>query len=246
MGHRCHDYKNLALRWRAVARDAGIRLQTIASADGLPVLCLKSPALEKVGGIYLSAGIHGDEPGGTEGLVAWADKHRRSLRSLPVLIFPCLNPWGLTQNRRSDSDGHDLNRLFHNDRNPAIAAVRKIAAQRRFNAALMLHEDYDGEGVYLYEHHNCEPWGDSLLRAAEAFVPRDPRTRIERRLAKSGVLSPRVTARTFAKIGLPEAVFLHGLTCNHSITFETPSEFALEKRTAAHVAVIEKLVSLCG
>lgn len=244
MSQSCHDYRRLAARWRAVARAAGIRLQTIAVQEHFPIFCLKSPALSPTGGIYLSAGIHGDEAGATEGLIAWAEERQSDLAELPVVIFPCLNPWGLTGNQRLDSEGHDLNRLFHQTLHPIISAVRKAVQSHHFFAALMLHEDYDAEGVYLYEHHTAEPAGPQLLAAAEKIIPRDPRTRIDGHRAKNGQMNPRISPELFEKIGHPEAIWLHHRGSARSITFETPSEFALEQRVAAHVAVINRLVGL--
>ncbi len=245
MGKSCHDYRTLAKRWRAVSQASGIALRTIAKADGYPVFCLASPALGYRGAIYLSAGIHGDEPGATEGLIAWAEARCKTLATLPVLIFPCTNPWGLSNNRRSDMEGHDLNRLFHKDQHPTIAAVQKAVQPYHFSSALMLHEDYDAEGIYLYEHHTTSPAGQLLLDAAEREIPRDPRSRIEGRRVKNGLLSPRLSPGALRKLGHPEAIWLHLKKCGRSITFETPSEFALERRVAAHVAAIETLVTLC-
>ena len=54
--------------------------------------------------IYLSAGIHGDESASTEALLAWAENNSETLQSLQLLIFPCLNPWGLVHNKRGDAD----------------------------------------------------------------------------------------------------------------------------------------------
>ena len=245
MGKSCHDYRTLAKRWRAVSQASGIALRTIAKADGYPVFCMASPALESRGAIYLSAGIHGDEAGATEGLIAWAEARRKTLATLPVLIFPCINPWGISNNKRSDMAGHDLNRLFHKNQHTTIAAVQKAAQPYHFASALMLHEDYDAEGIYLYEHHTTSHAGPHLLGAAEREIPRDPRTRIEGRRAKNGLLSPRLSPAALRKLGHPEAIWLHLQKCGRSITFETPSEFALERRIAAHVAAIETLVALC-
>jgi hypothetical protein len=47
------------------------------------------------GGLYLSAGLHGDEIGAVEGLYTWAALEGPRLRALPVIIFLCLNPHGL-------------------------------------------------------------------------------------------------------------------------------------------------------
>ena len=234
----------LSARWRSVAKAARMGLEVIATAEGLPVFALKSPALSASNGVYFSAGIHGDEPGGCAGLLAWAEAHVGELRGLPVLIFPCLNPWGLGSNRRSDSRGNDLNRMFHKKRNPVIAGVQRAAAGHEFRAALMLHEDYDGEGVYLDEHATGGAFSEAILDAASPAIPRDPRTRIDGWRARGGVLRPRIVGDVLQAIGYPEAVWLFQRGCHNSITFETPSEFALERRVAAQVAAIEALVSL--
>lgn len=244
MLHCCHDYRRLSTRWRALAKSARLSLEIIATTGGVPTFALKSPALLSSAGIYLSAGIHGDEPAACAGLLEWAEAHHRKLCELPVLILPCLNPWGLTHNQRSDSQGDDLNRMFHRKTTPAIAGVLKTTAPHHFRTALMLHEDYDGEGTYLYEHATAVAFAEPLLHAADAVIARDPRTRIDGRPAQNGILRPKITPALLKKIGHPEAVWMYQRGCQNSITFETPSEFALERRIAAHVAVIEKLIDL--
>jgi hypothetical protein len=48
-------------------------------------------------------------------------------------------------------------------------------------------------------------------------------------------------------MGYPEAIWLHLHHAARSLTIETPSEFALEKRVAAQVAVIGECVRrACG
>jgi hypothetical protein len=44
----------------------------------------------------------------------------------------------------------------------------------------------------------------------------------------------------FKEIGLPEAVYLHLQGCPRVFTIETPSEYGLDRRVRAHVAVIEE------
>jgi succinylglutamate desuccinylase len=110
-----------------------------------------SPALKQKGGVYLSAGIHGDEAAATEGLYGWAEIHAAILPELPVMIFPCLNPWGLLSNRRTDSENRDLNRSYHLNELPRIRAQKDLIQRQSFRLTMCLHEDYDARGVYLYE-----------------------------------------------------------------------------------------------
>ena len=240
-----HDYRRLVTRWRKVALAAGIPLRVLARAGKHPLYFLQSPALAESGGIYMSAAIHGDEPAASEALIVWAEKNVRRLAKLPLLIFPVLNPHGLINNTRTDADGADLNRLFHLDDHPVIRAIKRVVAQRRFALALMLHEDYDAEGYYVYEVKRELPfWGEGLLKTAARFIPIDSRVKIDGRSARAGLIRRRFQKAVFLKMGYPEAIWLHELHARRSLTVESPSEFALEQRVRVHGAVIEECVRL--
>lgn len=243
MKHRAHDYAHLISRWRAVAKRAGLKLEPFAEAGKFEVFALRTAV--DAPGLYISAGIHGDEPGSTEGLIAWAEKHTARLARLPFEIYPCLNPWGLVQNMRTNEQGIDLNRAFDRDDVPVTRALRERIAGLKFALALMLHEDFDGQGIYLYEGLHAESgWGEALLEAASAVIDIDPRTRIDISRPKRGVVRRRFDARHRAQLGgIPEAIYLHREHAHRSITFETPSEFALDRRIAAQVAMIEACVA---
>jgi murein peptide amidase A len=241
-----HDYSHLIKRWRLVARRAGLRLRTLCQTDGGLAYYLQSPTLTAEGGLYISAGIHGDEAAGTEALLAWAESWTPQLRGLPLLLFPCLNPWGLIQNQRSNAAGVDLNRAFHR-RLPLIRAVRKVVGTRRFAACVHLHEDFDGEGLYLYELVRGKGWGADLLREAAPVLPIDPRRRIDRWHAKNGLIARKVLRRTLELIGYPEACWLWFEHTDRALTVETPSEFAMECRVAAQVTMLNEILRrACG
>jgi hypothetical protein len=218
-----------------------MRLTPLAQASGFPLVFLQTPALAGEGGLYLSAGIHGDEPAGSEGLLAWAESNLGHLREIPALIFPCLNPWGLAQNTRGDAGGNDLNRSFHR-RLPIIRAVQRAVGKRRFAAAVHLHEDFDGEGLYLYELTRRARWGEALLEATPSSMQIDPRKRIDRWKATDGIIYPRVRRERYTRLGFPEALWLYFGHTDRALTIETPSEFALEDRVAAQVAMLNEIV----
>jgi hypothetical protein len=248
VSHRSHDYPHLIRRWRAVAKRAGIQIEAFASAQDADVFYLRTPALAEAGGVYLSAGIHGDEPASTEALLAWAEKDVRRLAKRPLLIFPCLNPWGLSRNLRTDEKGVDLNRSFDRDDVPVTRAVRGLIAGYRFLAALHLHEDYDGQGLYLYEGlRSLSPWGEKVIAAARRVIAIDPRRRIDVAIARNGVIRRRFSRERYRKLGgLPEAAYLHRFHAERSLTIETPSEFDLWHRVAAHIAVIDECLRLAS
>lgn len=241
MLHRVHDCRHLIARWRAVARAAGLRLRRLASDDGFDLFYMETPRLAETPGLYLSAGIHGDEPAAPEALIRWAEKNPARLARMPLLIFPCLNPWGLRNNVRTDSRGRDLNRMFQHDRDPVIAAVRRATRPHRFHIAMAMHEDYDAQGVYLYEvQRGRHGFGEALLQRAMKILPADPRRKIDSSNAKCGLIRRRISPKKFETMGYPEAIWLHLFHSENTFTFETPSEAALELRVRAHMAVLDE------
>jgi len=247
MLHRAHDYKHLVARWRRVARAAGLRLRPLAQDDGFDLFYVETPHLAGNSGLYLSAGIHGDEPAAPEALVRWAEKNAARLATMPLLIFPCLNPWGLRNNMRTDSQGRDLNRMFHEDSHPVVAAVRRVTRPHRFHIALPMHEDYDAQGIYLYEvQRGRHGFGEELLRRAAKILPVDPRVRIDTSIAKDGLIRRRISRKKFETMGYPEAIWLHLFHSQNTFTFETPSEAALDLRVRAHMAVLDECARRIG
>ena len=241
MLHRSHDYRHLVSRWRAVARAARLPLRTLAKDDGFDLFYVETPALAGRAGLYLSAGIHGDEPAAAEALVGWAEKNAARLATMPLLIFPCLNPWGLRNNVRTDSRGRDLNRMFHDNTHPVVAAVRKVTRPHRFQIAMAMHEDYDAQGVYLYEvQRGRRGFGEALLGRAGKILPIDPRRKIDVSLASNGLIRRRISRKKFETMGFPEAIWLHLFHSENTFTFETPSEAALELRVRAHMAALDE------
>lgn len=219
-------------------------MRKFAVADGFPVHAVH-PARRAGEGprLYLSAGIHGDEPAATEALVTWAARRCRALGRCDFLIFPCLNPWGLQNNSRHDAQGRDLNRGYRRDDLPVVAAQKKLVGGRAFDAALMLHEDFDAQGIYLYEIPGARPfWGEKLLSAGARHLPREPRRKVEGRTCRGGLIRTRVTPDTIPDH--PEAFYLHFGRARRSLTFETPSEFSLTARVRAHMAVLDEVVGL--
>jgi protein MpaA len=244
--HRAHDYLYLVRRWRSLARRANLRCESFATSDEYELLCVRSPALEAEEGIYLSAGIHGDEPASTEGLYLWAELNLKYLRRLPLFILPGLNPWGLIHNRRVDAEGRDLNRSYHLDNVSQIKAHKELLKGYSFSLAMCLHEDYDAQGVYLYEVRQRgsadRPIGSELLTAAGYYVPVDLRKKIEGRKALQGSIKRRIRRKQFPV--MPEAAYLAFNHSEHTITFETPSEYELGARVQAQAAAVQRAVEI--
>jgi hypothetical protein len=245
--HRAHDYPHLVERWRAVAARAGLTMRRFATGPEFNLYYLRSKRLPREGTIYISAGIHGDEAAGTEALITWAEKNTRLLGRRPFFLAPCINPWGLVNNSRTDSRKRDLNRSFQNDEVMETTALKRAMGKRKFSLGLMMHEDYDALGIYIYELEGaCPHWGEALLAAARPHVPTDSRDMIEGRECVNGMVRRPLDMALFKEIGLPEAVYLYLQGCPRVFTIETPSEYGLDRRVRAHVAVIKECVRRVG
>jgi hypothetical protein len=194
--------------------------------------------------LYISTGIHGDEPAGP--LVA-----RRLLQEnawpqgLDIWLCPCLNPTGFVLNHRGNGEGLDLNRQYRApEAVETVAHVAWLKRQPRFDLCLCLHEDWEAHGFYLYE---LNP--DRLPSLAEAIIgrvaqvcPIDGSQTIEGRPAHNGIIRPDLDPRTRPQ--WPEAFFLLTHKTRLSYTLEAPSDFPLPVRVAALVtAVITALES---
>ena len=243
-GHRCHEVEPLMKRWRLIAREAGLKVCRWPGAERSRILALSTPQEETSRGLYLSAGIHGDEPAAVQGLLQWAEGNISFLQNHPVVILPCLNPWGLGNNLREDEAGRDLNRCFDQLEIPVIGAVHRLIEGWDFEAALCLHEDFDANGVYVYElARRGERLGEMILRQVERIIPRH-RGKVEGRSSTNGVLR---RTRGLEKIveeigGKPEAINLFMGHARTALTFETPSEYSLYRRVQCHVLFLDRLV----
>jgi protein MpaA len=238
--HRCHDYRLLVKRWRAFCKGAKLRLQPFACSAEEHIYFIETARELAVQGepwIYISAGVHGDEAAPPWGLLEWAEAHVDLLRRRPFLIFPVLNPTGLILNTRVDYAGMDLNRNFNHPSEPVVAAWRKVMKGRKIALGLCLHEDYDGQGCYLYELNGGKHvLGQRILQDTSDLIPPDHRKRIDGRAAKAGLIRRKVIPEM---AGQPEAIVLHLHGAPITLTFESPSEFSIAERIAVQKRFIE-------
>jgi len=192
--------------------------------------------------LYLSAGIHGDEPAGPLALRAlmqenlWPDE-------VEITLCPCLNPTGFPLNRRENAQGIDLNRQYlHLEAAETRAHVEWLQRQPAFDLTLCLHEDWEANGFYLYEINLSDgpSWGEEMIRRVAAVCPIDPSELIEERPAQSGIIRPSADPRSRAQ--WPEAFWLLTNKTRHSYTLEAPSDFPLPTRVTALVTAVRTVL----
>ena len=247
--HRAHDVRGLLSAWRKAVKGTPFRVTTVGKKDGFPLVQVSNGKPSDLPGFYVSSGIHGDEPAPLWGLLEWfLQAGYKPLGNRPIILFPCLNPLGITENRRVDGEGRDLNRIFDQVKVSPIREVRAAVDGLYFHTAICLHEDYDAQGAYLYDLNRTgsDTVGRALLaKATSKRIPVDGRKRIDGRIAKNGVLfRQRIDLRNVP--GMPEAVFFYTSNlAEQTLTFETPSEFSLSDRITAHKRFLTAAARTC-
>lgn len=230
----------LAAEFEVAARAAGFRLEAFGEIAGFPLFALTKRTPGPRPRIYLSAGIHGDEPapplallellraGGFDDRATW-------------FICPLLNPIGFTLGTRENAGKVDLNRDYKDLRSAEIAAhVAWLRRQPNFDLVLCLHEDWESTGYYLYELNplNRPSLAVPMLEAVVRVCPIDPSQTIDGRdVAAPGIIRP--VSDPLQRETWPESIYLRAHHTTLSYTLESPSALPLAQRIAAHRAAVE-------
>ncbi len=186
--------------------------------------------------VYISTGIHGDEPAGP--LAARQLLQENSWPAgMDLWLCPCINPTGFTLNRRENDEGLDLNRQYLSPHaEETVAHIAWLRRQPGFDLCLCLHEDWESHGFYLYElNADQQPsLAEPVIARISEVCPIDQSEVIEDRPAHNGIIRPSIDPRTRPQ--WPEAFFLLTHKTRLSYTLEAPSDFPLPVRVAALVA----------
>jgi len=188
--------------------------------------------------IYISTGIHGDEPAGPLAALRLLQENNWP-PDAEIFFLPCLNPVGFTLNKRENAEGIDLNRDY---RNPQAAETRAHIAwlerQPKFDLYLCLHEDWESHGFYLYEQNPDSKisLAEKMIEAVQKVCPIDLSEIIEERPAQNGIVRPNILPQE--RPLWPEALYLITQKSRQGYTLEAPSDFPLPIRVQALVAAV--------
>jgi protein MpaA len=192
---------------------------------------------------YISAGIHGDEPGSPMAALKLLQDNRWP-DHLEVWLCPCLNPVGFTLNTRTNAKGIDLNRAYLNSQVEEILAhIAWLERQPMFDLTMPLHEDWESSGFYLYEQNPDKrpSFAEKIIEAVEKVCPIDRSEVIEGRPASGGILRPNIDPRS--RPDWPEAFYLITQKTRQGYTVEAPSDFPMPMRVNALVAAVNAAIN---
>ena len=241
------DPPAFAARIEAAGRANGFRVERFGEVGGTPLLALTRRTRGPRPRIYLSAGIHGDEPAPPLALLDLVERGVLDARAV-WFVCPLLNPAGFNCRTRENAEGLDLNRDYKALRSFEIQAhARWLQRQPNFDVTFHLHEDWEAHGFYLYELGNTS--GRSLARTmidtVAATFPIETATVIDgREVAERGIIRP--IADPSLRESWPESIYLRAHHTQLGYTIETPSTLPLALRIAALTTAVEAALRIAG
>ena len=212
----------------------------LGTVHGYPVhqICLAASSAQTARQVFITGGMHGDEPAGVETVLQFLERDNTPLlKDFSFLAIPCINPYGYVHNTRETRGGIDINRAFETDDVAEVAIVRKALGQTQFSLAVDFHEDYDATGFYLYEGKRDEKYiGPDLAAAAKTIGPVDPEDTDTDKEAPNLAEGVYKVATSWGTQGLtPYLLHFHS---EHVIISETPTVWQLEQRVALHLTIL--------
>lgn len=231
-------------RLEVSARAHGFRVEAFGEIAGCPLLALTKRTPGPRPRVYISAGIHGDEPAPPLALLelieaGWFDSRAN------WFLCPLLNPAGFLKRTRENAEGVDLNRDYKGLRSLEIQAhARWLQRQPNFDITLCVHEDWESTGYYLYELNPGTRFSlaQPMIDAVEKVCPIDNATVIDgREISERGILRP--VADPLLRELWPESIYLRAHHTDLGYTLESPSALPLPVRIAAHRAAIATAIA---
>lgn len=220
-------------RFRTEALRQGFREEPFGESAGVTLSAFTRRAPGVKPRIYLSSGVHGDEPAPPEALWAALLNGVFDDRANWFLV-PMVNPAGFIQGRRENDHGIDLNRDYLTGEASEVRDhVAWLVRQPRFDLALCLHEDWEARGFYLYELSRSPrvEYCRNIRAAVTAALPIEEGDEIDGRpVAEHGIIRPE--SDPALRVQWPEAIYLFKHHTDHCLTFETPTPKPMKERIA--------------
>ena len=190
----------------------------------------------------ISAGIHGDEPGGIESIINFLknSNYLDYINEWEITLLPCINPYGYEFGTRTNHQGKDLNRLFKLKNPPEEVVFAQSILETDFKLIIDLHEDNESHGYYLYQtglSKTYEKIGLEILNSLEGIMPINLETEIAGSQADQGIIGKEL--EILSMDWWPMALYGLSKGTQMCLTLETSSLFDMETRVHAHLTAIK-------
>jgi len=211
--------------------------------------------------VFLSAGIHGDEPAGVYALLSFLENHFEKYEDrLNFFAIPCLNPFGFENDTRENPDNVDLNRNFDSEVPEQETKIAKDVLEdfaRTYVFSLDLHEDpVDKPALgfelkdsvrefYMYEispsKEHCI--GHKVIgRLEQQGIPIAKQDKIYHDFNNNGLVWRPSPEDKWNDQSSELFAYLQRYT-DYSFTIETPTCWTLEKRIDVQIKALEIILN---
>lgn len=227
---------------RNAADQTGWHRDFFSTLEGAEILAYRRNAVAAKKCLYLSAGIHGDEPAGPLAVAELLQQNQWP-DTVEISLCPCLNPTGLALNTRENAAGIDLNRDYRHLNTAAVRShVAWLQQQPNFDVAVCLHEDWEAGGFYVYE---VNPDGrpslaGGIIKSAELICPIETSATVDGWEVEGGIIRP--NKHPLERPEWPEALFLIMNKTRLVYTLEAPSDFPLATRVQTLIAGVRSVL----
>jgi len=236
------DIESVLAECLMAAKSHGWSINWLETETNLRLLTLHRAPAATHRRIYLSSGIHGDEPAAPLAMCRLITENVWP-EDAELWLCPCLNPTGFPANTRENAEGDDLNRDYKHLKTPEIRAHSTwLQTLPDLDFTIQLHEDWDAKGFYFYElkmdDKPTEP--RRVLEAVKTVCPIDESPEIDGRKNDHGLIQPEMDPAV-RKLW-PEAFWLVMNKTQLSYTCEAPSDFPMETRVETLVRAVRSLL----
>ena len=190
----------------------------------------------------ITAGIHGDEPGGIESIFYYLrnKEYLDYINEWEITLLPCINPYGYEFDTRTNHQGKDLNRLFMLKNPPLEVIFAQSILNTGFNLIIDLHEDNGSQGYYLYQNgldKKYEKIGLQIINSLDGIMPINLESEIAGSEAYQGVIGKNLEISSMD--WWPMALYGLSKGTKMCLTLETSSLFDMKIRIRAHLTAIK-------
>tara|TARA_Y100001960_G_C14641991_1_gene811361 strand:- start:208 stop:969 length:762 start_codon:yes stop_codon:yes gene_type:complete len=189
----------------------------------------------------ISAGIHGDEPGGIETILSFLENkfYINYMNTWEITLLPCINPYGYEFGTRENHQKKDLNRLFKIENPPLEVFFAQSLLDSQFDLTLELHEDDESSGYYLYQKETNPKYqnlGIEILNSIQEIMPINKDKEIDGSTAHQGIIN---NDMDLSKMDWwPMALYGLSKGAQVSLTLEAATQYKLSARVKAHLLAI--------
>jgi len=191
--------------------------------------------------VFLSGGIHGNEPAGVETLARFIESLARDpalYGNISFEIVPLTNPWGWSHDVRYNRDGLDINRDLAPQRSQEARIIAGYLKENRYDLMIDDQEDPSASGFYMYQYAMpSQALSRKVIAAVRAGgLPIEQNVNMVILKTEDGLIDAPMWGlwymRATNQIGVPNYSRLYN--SDNVYTVETATKLNYEERLSAH------------